>query len=584
VAVSLVNRLRGLYWELNPPLRRAARRLKTEASVTLHRLRGLTGRSPGTRVVPASAKGPHVALPQPAVTVIPTDTNGSHDPPDTPYLAHADGLDELPAAHLEALLMAAAAEDLSWVAGGWSAPAPGLYGPSGRVLREPDVPQTAHVLLRRPDGADRRDPVSGRVIGHITSKERCTGLEPVDDFDAVGPYRLRPDGGRPAVLRRPWRPVDEVLAAVPEVDGPRTALFLLPFLAVGGAERLLFDLLEGLRTRYRLLIATTDPHTEALGQTVDRARELTPHVHTLGDWLPRPAITSAVRHLIRRWKVETLCCWNGSVLFYDEAAALRRAFPDLRIVNQLFNHHGGWIDHLSPSLIRAVDTQIAVNAPIARTLTSERGVPGERVETIHHAVATPAPRDQDRRARLRRELGVDDNTVVIGTFVRMHPQKRPLDVVHIARRMADEQVHFLLVGGGPLDAELDAEIRRDPPPNLTRRPMLEDASPLYDALDLCLMTSDFEGLPVFLLDGLARGLPGVAPAVGDIPLLFADDGGRCVDSPGDIDAAVAAIRSLLDVEHRQAAGERGRATVAVRFGLDRYVAEYESVIFTRLGS
>jgi hypothetical protein len=173
--------------------------------------------------------------------------------------------------------------------------------------------------------------------------------------------------------------VDEVLAALPEIDGPPTALFLLPFLAVGGAERLLFDLMAGLRGRYRLLVVTTDPHLEALGQTVDRARELTPHCYTLGDWLPREAVASALRHLIRRWRVRSLVCWNGSTAFYDQVAVMRRSFPHLRIVNQLFNHSGGWIEHYSPSLIRSVDAHIAVNTPIARALVADRKVPGDRV-------------------------------------------------------------------------------------------------------------------------------------------------------------------------------------------------------------
>lgn len=588
MAIPLRRRLQGLFWELNPPLRRGLRILKSTTALVLHRARRLTGRTAGPRVVSVPSGKPAVAIHHPSVALVgsstvdassQTENSLATDAENAPYLAHTDGIEALPPTHLEALLMAAAAEDLSWVAGAWSAPAPGPYGPSGIVGRSPDAAPAGHLLLRRPDPTARTSPVVGRVLGHITTAERCSGLVPVDDFDAVGPYRLRPGSDPGAVVRHPWRRIDEALAALPSLDGSPTVLFLLPFLAVGGAERLLFDLLDGLRERYRILVATTDPHLESLGQRVDRARELTPHVYTLGDWLPRPAIPSALRHLIRRWQVESLCSWNGSVLFYDEVAALRRAFPELRIINQLFNHHGGWIEHFSPSLIAAVDTQIAVNTPIARTLVEERGVPAERVTTIHHAVGVPEPRDEDRRTRLRRELGVDEGTTLVGTFIRMHPQKRPMDIVRIARLMCDDPVHFLLVGGGPLDADLDAEIQRDRPANLTRWPMRDDALLLYDALDLCLMTSDYEGLPVFLLDGLVRGLPGVATAVGDIPLLFEDGGGRVVEEPGDLEAFATAIRGLLDPGHRRTVGAKGRESVESRFGIDRYVSAYESVIF-----
>ena len=214
---------------------------------------------------------------------------------------------------------------------------------------------------------------------------------------------------------------------------------------------------------------------------------------------------------------------------------------------------------------------------------------GATFEHLHRRLSEPAPdcpecgapepRNEARRTRLRRELGVDDDTVVVGSFIRMHPQKRPLDIIRLARRLADDKIHFFLVGGGPLDDAVNREIARVRPPNLTRWPLQQDATPLYDAIDLCLMTSDFEGLPVFLLDGLARGIPCVATAVGDIPMLLRDGGGTVVDRPGDLDALAAAIRTYLDPEHRQTEGERGRQTVVTRFGLERYVEAYEAVMF-----
>jgi glycosyltransferase involved in cell wall biosynthesis len=290
-------------------------------------------------------------------------------------------------------------------------------------------------------------------------------------------------------------------------------------------------------------------------------------------------VGSAVRHLVRRWQVDSLMCWNGSVTFYDEAVRLRERFPHLRLINQLFNHEGGWIEHITSSLIRAVDTHVAINSPIERALVNDRGISAHDVVTVHHGVGSAAPRNNTRRAELRAKLGVTDDSTVVGTFIRMHPQKRPLDVIRLARRMADDNVHFLLVGGGPLDPAVDREIARDPPANLTRLPLHPDAAELYDAIDLCLLTSEFEGLPVFLLDGLARCLPCVATDVGDVGLLLSMGGGEIVGRPGDIDSIADAIRRLLDPDRRRREGEKGRRWVAKRFSLDRYVAAYESVIF-----
>jgi len=81
------------------------------------------------------------------------------------------------------------------------------------------------------------------------------------------------------------------------------------------------------------------------------------------------------------------------------------------------------------------------------------------------------------------------------------------------------------------------------------------------------------------LDGLAREIPCVATAVGEIPKLLHDGGGILVDRPGDIDALADALLSLEDPERRQSEGRRGRRTVEDRFGLDTYVKSYRRLLF-----
>jgi glycosyltransferase involved in cell wall biosynthesis len=67
--------------------------------------------------------------------------------------------------------------------------------------------------------------------------------------------------------------------------------------------------------------------------------------------------------------------------------------------------------------------------------------------------------------------------------------------------------------------------------------------------------------------------------VGDIPLLLEDGGGIVVDKPGDIDGLVSGIRELMDPDRRRREGHRGRSQVSTRFGVERFVPDYEAVIF-----
>jgi glycosyltransferase involved in cell wall biosynthesis len=595
----------GIAWDLSPSWRRPLRAARRIASLLRHRIRSLRlGDRAPVRVLHPPSTEPPARFTSPAVGVTfgpgvaaaerdalaarQTEPTVSADATAAtpPLLIHLDEAPaHLPATAFEAHVLVHAALAPAWTAAGWMAPGPDPGLPTGDVRAFGD-PDAAYLALRSPTAdATAPSPVVGRTIGHVAAAERVGRLAAVEIplTRAAGPSRLRTDLRPGAVVRQPVSPVDRVLADLPPVDGPRTALMLLPSLAVGGAERLLYDLLARLVPRFRILVATVEPHTEALGQTVDRCRELTPHVYTLGDWLPREAHRSALLHLLRRWRVECLVSWNGTVLFYDLAPGLAARAPRPRIIAQLFDHRGGWTAHHGPRLARSVDVHLAVNTPIARTLERDHGVPPERIATVHHGVPLPEAPSADERRRRRRErrdeLGIPHDAVVVGTFIRMHRQKRPLDVVRLARRLERDGFHFLLAGGGPLDRRVDAEIARLRPPNVTRLPMRPDPERLYDAIDLCLMTSSYEGLPVFLLDGLARGLPAVAPAVGDVPLLLAGGGGLVVRQPGDLDGLAAALRALADPEVRRVAGVRGRDTVAERFSVDRFVRECEEVIF-----
>jgi glycosyltransferase involved in cell wall biosynthesis len=599
----ILPRLKATFWQHSLVWRRPARRLRLAASVFIHRVRvALGGQHASVRLVSYPAPCSE-ATRTPLVAVVgaenedggsvarwlarqtETSVAGPRNPDSAFFFVPGGDLDSLPATHLESMVLAAVAEDLDLVAAGMAAPAGGRFGPSGEIARVSSTDPSAHLLLRRPDNTRQRpDPVIGRSVAHITPSDAAAELIGLRSSRLrSGPYLLRGDTRPGTVLRHPVRSVFEALASTKPEPGPPTVLFLLPYLAVGGAEQLLFDLLQGLEGRYRSIVVTLEPHMEALGQTVDVCRSLTPHVYTLGDWLPREAQLDALRHLIRRWSVQSLVSWNGTVAFYDHVTALRAEFPALRILNQLYNHRGAWIERYTAPLVEAVDTHIAVNRRIAEALEREREIAVERIATIYHAVELPelppTVELERRRRAWRRELGVPEEAVVVGTFIRMHRQKRPLDLIRLARRMVSRNLHFLMVGGGPMDAAVDRELASRPTPNLTRLAMRRDTRELLEAVDLCLMTSEYEGLPIFLLEGMARGLPAVATEVGDIPYLLEEGGGQLAGAPGNLDALEHALETLLDDDRRTREGRIARSQVAARFGLDRYVEEYESVIF-----
>lgn len=115
--------------------------------------------------------------------------------------------------------------------------------------------------------------------------------------------------------------------------------------------------------------------------------------------------------------------------------------------------------------------------------------------------------DADIRSTVRRELGLPADALVVGHVGRFDPQKNHRFLVEIFEKMP-EDARLLLVGDGVLrpDVEQQAEALgiRD---RVLFTGVRTDVDRLLQAMDVFLMPSLFEGLPVSIVEAQAAGLP-----------------------------------------------------------------------------
>ncbi len=351
-------------------------------------------------------------------------------------------------------------------------------------------------------------------------------------------------------------------------DRPRV-LVLTSYLARGGVEEVLYQVLSRLTNRFDFVIVTLAPHEERLGDRRPDFARLTPRLFSFGDLVHPDAMFGMLGALIDSWTPVALYNANGTTWFYDVAPELKRQFPGVRLIDQLYDHRAGYIDRYDDRIRGAIDLCVATNGRIARALIDERGWPAERVPVIRPCVGepepVPAPEAASRRRALREVLGAGDDEVVFLLAARMHNQKRPLDLVRVAGRVRDlPRLRFVIVGGGGLEREVDLEIAAQPPgANVVRLPFRQDVPALVAAADVGCLVSDYEGLPVFLLEALSAGVPFLGTDVGEMGELLRSSGaGLVVNRPGDLDALEAAVRRLADPAVRSALAARARAAAA----------------------
>ena len=146
---------------------------------------------------------------------------------------------------------------------------------------------------------------------------------------------------------------------------------------------------------------------------------------------------------------------------------------------------------------------------------------------------------------------------------------------------------LLVVGDGPSKAQLEASaLELEIGAGVVFTGRREDMASVYAALDIVVLPSLFEGMPVVVLEALAAKRAMVATKVGAIPELVVNDNTGLLVEPGDVMALEDAIQRLItDADLRRSLGMSGHMRVRERFSAanmaQSYLRTYEKVIESR---
>lgn len=156
---------------------------------------------------------------------------------------------------------------------------------------------------------------------------------------------------------------------------------------------------------------------------------------------------------------------------------------------------------------------------------------------------------------IRSELGLAADTPLIAVAAVLRPQKA-LEVMLEAHAILLSRVpgaHLVLAGDGECRAMLEARARElgiaDQVHFLGRR---DDAEGIIESADVAALSSDFEGLPLFVFECMANGTPLVATAVGGLPEVVENGVSGLLVPPRDPNALAGALAEILTDRQRAA--------------------------------
>ena len=342
--------------------------------------------------------------------------------------------------------------------------------------------------------------------------------------------------------------------------------------SVGGAERCLATILAGLPPSFRVTVLATDAVVAKAVAGEGGSPEIAYVQPPTRFWDERAV--AAHRRVLRRLDPH-LCVVNLHTPYSGLHATLAAVLvPRLKVVT---------IEHLPlPSRSRAAHrlkrmtsrrlaAHVAVSAHTAEAITSEAGLARGRMLVVRNGVSEPSPG--------RTELGLP--RPIVGGLGRLDRQKGFDVLIDALERLPG--VSAVVAGDGP---ERDALLQRARDRSVADRfaivPWTADIGPFLRSLDVFVLPSRYEGLPLVLLEAMATGAPLVAADVGAVSEAVVSGESGLLVPPDDALALATGIRRLLDDdEARQRLGARAREAWRSQFTAERMQETYVD-LFTRL--
>ncbi|RMF69750.1 MAG: glycosyltransferase [Calditrichaeota bacterium] len=363
-------------------------------------------------------------------------------------------------------------------------------------------------------------------------------------------------------------------------NGKINVLQLVEGMSWGGAESKLAELISHMdRERFNTIVCSL-----GMGDRIQGRFETLgiPCINLTRRRRLDPKLVLDVAKLIRREKIDVVM----TTLFYaDVVGALASAIsPNKAVFSWETISAPEWL--LRRRLLayrfamRFCDKVISVSRATARWLVEKRGLREEKVTVIPYGVNLQLFLPE-RNLELRKQLGLPETSLVVGTVARLHPQKGHRYLIEAAGTIVARfpQARFVFVGDGDLRAELEAQVRaRNLGENVLFLGFRSDVKDLLRTFDVFVLPSLYEGLPNVVLEAMATALPVVATSVdGTIELVQDGETGFLVP-PEDPNALADKIGLLLSDEAlRNEMGRKGRARVEREYSLEKQVSSFQEL-------
>ena len=300
-------------------------------------------------------------------------------------------------------------------------------------------------------------------------------------------------------------------------DSPVRVLFVVPELPVGGAERIITKLLPAMDpAKFHVSLICIGEEGELFEQLVSMGIDAKA-LHASG----KPNAAKALRKLsavMRRAKPDVVIVAGAGTAVIGRLAGLLNNVKH-RVVwlhSSRVDRTGFVRDLVDRSLMPFTSRFLGVTDAQFGFMETVCKFPATKIRIVRNGVDSESFQTPDGW-NPRDDLGLDPGRPVVAMVARLQPVKDHITFLNAAKTVLDSlpQTTFLLIGDGPQRGELESLCQQlGISDSVHFAGTRLDIDRLLPAIDVHVLSSHSEGLPMAVLEGMACGKPVICTDVG----------------------------------------------------------------------
>ncbi|OGP95270.1 MAG: hypothetical protein A2157_13815 [Deltaproteobacteria bacterium RBG_16_47_11] len=279
----------------------------------------------------------------------------------------------------------------------------------------------------------------------------------------------------------------------------------------------------------------------------------------------------SIREFIKKNRIDIIHCHGYKSNFYGLLAS-KGQVPSVTTNHNWLTAHWKLKTYcfLDSLWIRFFDRIVAVSNEVKKDMLRYK-IPEEKIRVIDNGIALERFAKLVETNNMKSQLGFDEKIRIIGTIGSLGIEKGHIYLLEAARQILDivKDLRFLIIGDGPLRKPLEEKSEKL---GIKKQVIFmgerKDIPELLMAMDIFVLPSVKEGLPIALLEAMAAKRPVIATRVGAIPKVIENKDIGILVEPKDIKGLRDAIMNLIN--------DPGRMNLLAREGFNRVSTNFSS--------